>query len=447
MKPMRRHRLATGLVAGFCCGSVNAVDPGEFAFGWPLELNAESDFYDIPLRAEVYRHGRSVEQMAVLDTNGEPMPFYRVVVEPEPATESLVTLDVSPVYQTQGGELIDGLTVAASDERVNLTFGVPADNRAQIVAFVADARELRTTPVAADLRWAAIDQPFLTAVTISHSQDLADWNVIGSGSIASLAIDDTQVRHSRIPLDGRTGGYYRIDWPDDTPAPWVLEQLDLVFSAAPEATPVELVALEPADGPAEAAQNALFFDAGGQLPIRAVELEFVNPNTWANAAIHTSDSLDGPWARVASRRLFYRVDFGGDQVRAPVVPMPGPGARYWRVLPDRALDEDGIELRLHYPLEYLRFSASGSAPYQLVAGSLSTEAGPDRVLGQVWEQLGGATVVARAQLGAMSELGGEAVYMPPRVFPWRSVLLWGAMSLGALTVGWMALRLGREAFD
>ena len=57
MKPMRCHKLAASLVAGFCFGSVHAVDPNEFAFGWPLELNAESDFYDIALRAEVYRHG------------------------------------------------------------------------------------------------------------------------------------------------------------------------------------------------------------------------------------------------------------------------------------------------------------------------------------------------------------------------------------------------------
>ena len=46
----------------------------------------------------------------------------------------------------------------------------------------------------------------------------------------------------------------------------------------------------------------------------------------------------------------------------------------------------------------------------------------------------------------MSESGGEAVIIPPRKFPWRSVLLWGTLSLGALAVGWMALRLGCEAF-
>ena len=446
MKPMQRRKVTIGIVAGLYIGSANAVDPNEFAVGWPLELNAESEFYDIPLRAEVYRHARSVDQMAVLDANGEPMPFYRVVAEPEPAAESLVTLDVSPVYRTQGGELIGGLTVEASDERVDVRFGLPPEGRAQIVAFVADARELRTTPFAADLRWNEIEEPFLTTVTISHSDDLAQWNAIGEGSIASLAIDDTRVRHSRIPIGGRVGGYYRIGWAGDTPAPWVLDQLDLIVSEEPDPTPVELVVLEPVPGPADAEENAFYFDAGGLLPVRAMELELVNRNTWANASIDFGDSLEGPWSLVASRRLYYRVDLQGDQVRAPVVQIASRGARFWRVRPDRPLGEDGIELRLHYPREHLRFAANGAAPYQLVGGGLSTEAGPDLVLSQVWEQLGEEMAVTMAGLGTMSELGGEAAFIPPREFPWRSALLWGALSLGALAVGWMALRLGREAF-
>ena len=295
MKPMQRHKVTIGFVAGLCIGSANAVDPNEFAVGWPLELNAESEFYDIPLRADVYRNARSLDQMAVLDANGEPMPFYRVVEEPDP-------------------------------------------------------------------------------------------------------------------------------------------------------TPVELVVLEPVPGPADAEEYAFFFDAGGLLPIRAVELELVNPNTWANASIDFGDSLEGPWNLVASRRLYYRVDFQGDQVRAPVVQIASRGARFWRVRPDRSLGEDGIELQLHYPREHLRFAANGAAPYQLVGGGLSTEAGPDLVLSQVWEQLDEEMAVTVAGLGTMSELGGEAAFIPPREIPWRSALLWGTLLLGALAVGWMALRLGREAF-
>lgn len=446
MKHISRHIYILGFTAGLFFSSAKAVDPDEFAVGWPLELPAEGEFYDIPLSAEVYRHARSVDQIAILDASDAPMPFYRIVVEPEPATESLVTLDVSPVYRTQRGEMIGGLTVEASDERVNLRFGSAPEDRTRIVAFVADARELETAPVAIDLDWAPIDQPFLTSVRISHSEDLTRWTEIGRGNIASLAIDDTRVRHARIPLDGRSGGYYRIGWADNTPAPWVLEQFDLILSEEPDPTPVELVTLEPIQRPADAQENALFFDAGGLLPIRAVELVFDDPNAWANAVIGTGDSLEGPWRPAVYRRLYYRVEFEGLELSSPAVAMASRGARYWRVLPDRALAADDVDLRLHYPHERLRFAANGTAPYRLVGGGLSEEAGPDSVLRQVWGQLDEGLAATLAQLGTMDELGGDTAFTAPREFPWRDALLWGALLAGALTVGWMAVRLGREAF-
>ena len=446
MGRMQQQKILMGLLAGLSIGSANALDPDDFAVGWPLELSAESSFYDIPLRAEVYRHARRLEEMAVLDANGQAMPFYRVVAEPGPATESRATLDVSPVYRTQGGEVVGGLTVEATDERVDISLGLPPEGRAEIVAFVADARALESTPVAADLRWNEMDQPFLTTVTMSHSNDLARWSVVGQGSIAALAIDDTQVRHSRIAINGRLGGYYRIEWAGDTPSPWLLEQLDLISSAEPDPTPVERVGPEAVPAPEEAEEYALFFDAGGLLPVRALELGFANPNGWANAAIHSGDSLDGPWNLVAIRRFYYRIDLQTGQVRSPVVEVARRAARYWRVLPHRPLDEDTVELQLHYPQEFLRFAANGAAPYLLVGGGLSTEAGPDAVLGQIWDRLDEAMSVSVARLGTMRELGGEAVFLPPQEFPWRSALLWGALSVGALAVGWMALRLGRDAF-
>ena len=415
---MQQQKILMSLLAGLAMGSANALDPSDFAFGWPLVRSAESAFYDIPLRAEVYRNARRLEEMAVLDANGEAMPFYRVVTEPGPATESRITLvDVSPVYRTQGGEVVGGLTVEATDERVDVSVGLPPEGRAEIVAFVADARALESTPVAADLRWNEMDQPFLTTVTISHSNDLARWSVVGQGSIAALAIDDTQVRHSRIAVNGRLGGYYRIEWAGDTPSPWLLEQLELISSAEPDPTPVERVGLEAVPAPEEAEEYALFFDAGGLLPVRALELEFANPNGWANAAIHSGESLDGPWDLVVTRRFYYRIDFQAEQVRSPVVEVARRAARYWRVLPQRPLDEDTVELQLHYPQEFLRFAANGAAPYLLVGGGLSTEAGPDAVLGGIWDQLDEAMSVSVAQLGAVMELGGEAAFLPPREFP------------------------------
>lgn len=445
-----KTRLILAFVSALLVRPSHAVDANEFAVGWPLDLAEGSEFYDIPLAADVYRQARDLNQLAVLDANGEPMPFYRVAVEPGPATDEINTLSVSPVYQTQGGEVIAGLTVETTDEVVNLTYGSASVDGATIVAFVADVPELDTPPVAVDLDWAEIAQPFMTSVVISHSEDLNRWQVIGRGTIASLSIGDTRVRHSRIPVHGPSGGYYRIGWSENTPAPWILEQLSLVIETEPDSAPVEVVSLEPLEGlteaPSDADENALYFDAGGFLPASAVELAFGQPNRWANAALFGSDSLDGPWRRLASRRLYYRVEFEGRQLTTPVVNVARASVRYWKVLPDRALDEGGVELRLHYALERLRFAANGAGPYQLVGGGLSSEAGPDPVLRQVWGQMDAELLGSVATLGAMQELGGEAAFVAPIEFPWRAAFLWGTLLLGALTVGWMAIRLGRDAF-
>lgn len=427
--------------------SAVAADPNEFAVGWPLQLTEGSEFYDVPLTADVYRHARSVSQMAILDANGEPMPFYRVRPEPKPVADRVITLSVSPVYRTESGEVIAGLTVETPDQVARLAVGSDATAEARIVAFVADAGELDVPVAAVDLDWGELEQPFMTSVVISHSEDLDHWEVIGRGTAASLAIDGARVRHSRVPVRGRAGGYYRIGWSDTTPQPWVLERLSLVVESEPDPAPAERVPLGPIDVPADtpsvAEEDTLYFDAGGLLPAGEIELAFARPNQWVHAAIFGSESLDGPWRLVVPARLYYRVELDGRQLTAPGVELRRTPVRYWKVVADRAMDREATELVLHFVTERLRFAANGSAPYQLVGGGLSTEAGPDTVLRQVWGQLENDSVGSVAGLGAMEELGGEAAFAAP--FPWRSAFLWGALLLGALTVGWMALRLGREA--
>ena len=442
-------RLIIASALGLLLEPAIAADPNDFAVGWPLELVEGSEFYDIPLTADVYRNARSVSQMAVLDAGGDPMPFYRVLAEPEPAPDQTTTLSVSPVYQTQAGEVIAGLTVETAEQVATLRLGSGSIDGARIVGFVADARELDAQPAVIDLDWAELDQPFMTPIVISHSEDLNRWEVIGRGTVASLALDGDRVRHSRIPVNGRSGGYYRIGSVETTPEPWVLERLSLIVESEPDPAPVEWVSLEPVEGPAETStpdEHALYFDVGGSLPAGALELVFGQQNQWAYATILASDSLDGPWRRVVARRLYYRVEFEGRQLSTPAVEvMPSP-TRYWKVLPDRPLDGSDTELRLRYTLERLRFAANGTAPYQLVGGGNSTEAGPDRVFRQVWSQLDDELTGSMAELGEMQELGGDAAFAVPYEFPWRTALLWGALLAAALTVGWMAFRLGRDAF-
>jgi hypothetical protein len=424
-----------------------ALAPEQFAVGWPLELPGGAEFYDLPLTLDVYRQAPNSEQLAVLDALGEPMSFY-IVTPPAPsASERRVTLAASPLYAIADGDAIAEVSVATENRRANLTVTQPAA-AADIVAFVIDARAMTLAPFAIDLDWRALPQPFLMEVRVEQSQSLTGWRNVGRASIAALSIDGAEARHARVPIAAEPGGYYRVTASSGVPD-WYLQSATLIGSEASRLTPltVVLAELDPSAGPAtdqEAAAEMLYFDAGGTLPVSAATLEFSGDNGWLRADVATSASLEGPWSIVASRALFYELDFEGERLTSPPLELGRREARYFRFRVDKRPPRP-VALELAYPQEHLRFAAEGTPPYELTAGTLAADAGPDRTFASLWATLRptGATLPL-AVLGARRELGGAAALVAPSELPWRTASLWAVLVAGVLVVAWMAVRLVRE---
>lgn len=423
-----------------------ALAPEDFASGWPLELPADTGVFDVALTHEIYSEARALEQIAVLDRDGEPMPFYRAGEQPGSSRERRVTLGASPLYATSAAGGAD-IRVAADEDgaRVTLT-RPPGVEDAEIVGFVIDARDVGDAPAAIELDWRELDRPFLIGVTIEHSSTLEGWRPVGRGSIASLSIDGVSTRHARIAIAGRSGGYYRVGVARSVPD-WQLTAATLIVAEQTAAAPqvARLTPVEPA--PVDALPGTVHFDAGGRLPVSGVTIDFPGRSGWAVASVAASDALEGPWRPIAPARLFYRIDFEGTTFTDTPVDVGRVEARYFRVSLDPDAPQRPLQLVLEYPTEYLRFSADGAAPFMLVAGTLADGAGPDATFASVWSELeraGGAALPATA--GARVELGGAAALEPPFVFPWRSALLVGVLTAAVLAVAWMALRLGRDLF-
>jgi hypothetical protein len=195
--------------------------------------------------------------------------------------------------------------------------------------------------------------------------------------------------------------------------------------------------------PEGAPEGAVFFDAGAVLPVAAVALDFGAGGGWAQVDVAASDSLDGPWTTVAYNQLFYAIDFGGQRFASAAYEQQR-SARYWRVQPAIPVRGAGFALALEFPQEYLRVAGRSSGPYLLAAGTLTAEAGPDAAFAAVWRQVPVVAAVPEAGVGARRELGGPAVLVLPRQFPWRLAALWAALGGGVLVVAWMAVRLARE---
>jgi Protein of unknown function (DUF3999) len=428
----------TGLVA-----AAAALDLLEFVAGWPIEAPAGAEVFDVPLTAEVYAAADGIEQLAVLDANGEPQPFFRESLAPA-TSERRVALEASPLYAGTEGGLTVGVTTNAGGTSVSVTPGASAEPAT--TGFVLDARAVAVAPVALEFDWRALPQPFLLDVGVEQSADLTTWRSVGRASVAALSIGGVEVRHARVPVRAGTGGYFRVT-PRGGVADWRLLRATLV-SATTERTTTLSVRVPPLPAtavPDDAPVQALYFDAGGPLPVSSATLAFGGGDGWARGDVAASRSLAGPWTTVADDALFYSVSFEGRELAAEPLVVGRQARRYWRVLPSAPPRGERVELVLEFPQERLRVAAGGGAPYLLAAGTLAEQAGPDPTLASVWSQLEPpAAAVPLATLGARRELGGPDALVADWRFPWRTAALWAVLVAGVLVVGAMAVRLARE---
>ena len=91
-------RAAAAAVGVALAATAAALDPQQFVAGWPIEVPSGAEVFDVPLTADVYAAASSLDQLAVLDANGEPQAFFRRTPAPCDADEQGVVLDASPLY-------------------------------------------------------------------------------------------------------------------------------------------------------------------------------------------------------------------------------------------------------------------------------------------------------------------------------------------------------------
>jgi Protein of unknown function (DUF3999) len=443
MRTQRASIRAIGVAAAGLASAVLAapISPQRFVVGWPVEAPPNAEFFDVPLSAEVYAYG-GAKQLAVLDANGEPQAFFVRALPAADATERRVTLEASPVYAERSGAAVASVTTNERRTAVTVTQGDATEPA--VIGFVIDARDAAVRPIALELDWRALPMPFLLDVRVEQSSDLNDWRGVGAGSVAALSIADTEVRQSRVRVSAGAGGYYRITARGGV-ADWYLQRATLVSTVA-EPAPVATVRLERlnAEAVAAAEAGALYFDAGGALPVSAMNLDFGAGNGWARVDVATASALEGPWRPVLYGQLFYSLEFEGQRLASDAFALGRHAARYWRLAPKVPL-RTAPALRLTYGQETLRVAAAGAPPYLLAAGTLAAGAGPDPTFASVWVGVGRPdAVVPPATLGARRELGGPAALDAPREIPWRLVALWAVLGGGVLVVAYMAVRLARE---
>lgn len=443
---MRFSILIAAVLASTVAGAASAADTAQdYAWQWPIQTEGDASAYVLELDAEVLQYvtRNDLRDLAVFNANGEPVAF--APWPPKKVEEA--KRDPVPWLRVP-------LPVAGQPESLALRLERDADGRLRGL----DLRTQDDAPVPDERHDLIIDRgdepppvsvlhvalaetaelPVNLRVRLSASDDLADWQRLGSG-MPLVALDDNGLRIERLQLEfpATDARYLRLAIEGDGSWPALAELQAERRVAGGDDRPwieLELTGTAATDEP-----GVLDFKTPGPVAVARADIRLADANTVAATQIGAKNPGEDWWRPVANFTAF-RLGSGDDEVRHLPPDITSRRDREWRLTTQPA-PAKAPKLLLNYRPERFVLLAQGPAPYTLAAGSLHAQRGDYPVKAALEAS---TTPPAPATLGTRMEAGGEAALAPKRGEDWQQWLLWAVLAIGAALVLAVSLKVLRH---
>jgi hypothetical protein len=428
----------------------------EYAFGFPLALAGDSEYFSVPVPLEVYRSvsDTGLRDAGVYNAAGQPVP--RIFEHPAAESGELaLPLGLVPLYGDQadepdqlrlllrrdaGGTLLE-LDAAELAARAEPDQG---GDRA-LTAYIVDARDIGQRLEALSFSWPSGLRGFIGSVTLEDSNDLRQWRKLGAASLAELGHELTEIRQDRAELLRQPADFIRISWAG-MPEEFSLAEVNGLYSGNAATEQRQWATLDPVE--VDAGDQAYLFDLGGFPPVDRVSLLLPDENVVVRADILYREPGGDRW-RHAETGLFYHVNRQGNEVRSEPAAVRSIRAAHWRVRINRGVTTGPVRLQLGWRPDRLLFVAQGRPPFELVTGRAAdrVERFPQQsVLGDtaMFEMLRGSGSAGSGTIGPRFEIAGAGKLSLAPASTWRTALLWAGLAAAVLLVGWLVWSLARD---
>jgi uncharacterized protein DUF3999 len=441
-----------------------AEQPGDFAYGIPLQTAGQNALYQVEVPRAVYEGvvRADLGDVRVFNGAGEVVPHaFRPRATTTKETPSAAALTLFPI-RTDAPAGVEGvdLRLEKRGDRTVIDLrtreGKPAGGT-KLVGYLADARALDRPIRAVRLELPAEAEQVVARVTIEASDDLRQWASLASGApVVKLSSGGQRLEQLRIEVPARKSKYLRVSWPGRGEAValtgLVVEPGEATVDAPRQWKPVAGTTASDRPGEHE-------FDLGGRFPVDRLRIGLPQANTVASLEILSRSRSADPWRRVTTATA-YRLVRDGDELTSADIGVDANADPYWLVRVDQrggGIGGGPLGLSAGWVPHRLLFAARGAGPFQLAYGSRDAKpmAFPVATLVPGYkseEELdlraapaGAASPalgIGTAQAAAPQRLGGEAATRE-RV-DWKRWTLWGSLVLGVVVLGCMAIRLARQ---
>lgn len=443
---MRLSKLIATALASTLAAAAGAADTAQdYAWQWPIQTEGEASAYVLELDAEVLQYvtRNDLRDLAVFNANGEPVafapwppknveeakrdpvPWLRVPLPAAGQPESLaLRLERDANGRLRGLDLRTQDDAPVPDERHDLLID-RGDEPAPVSVLHVALAESAELPV--NLR-----------VRLSASDDLADWQRLGSG-MPLVALDDNGLRIERLQLEfpATDARYLRLAIEGDGNWPALASlSAERRVEGGDDRAWIELELT----GTAYTQQPGVYdFMSPGPVAVARADIQLADANTVAATQIGSKNPGEDWWRPVANFAAF-RLGSGSDEVRHLPPDIDSRRDREWRLTTQPALTK-APKLLLSYRPERFVLLAQGPGPYTLAAGSLRAERADYPVKAALEAS---STPPAPATLGIRMEAGGKQALAPKRGEDWQRWLLWAVLAVGAALVLAVSLKVLRH---
>jgi len=433
-------------------GAAHAERPADYAYAVPVTPDSPAAFQRVVVPAAVYEGAvsRDLGDLRVFNADGELVPYAWVPTrassrERPPA----IALPMFPLYVDRDRRDVSALALtvvrspAGTTVSINSTDAEPATGKV-LGGYVLDASALDEPLVALTFALPPTTGATTMRLAIAASDDLAAWrNLAADGTLVNIEYAGQRLTRNRIDLPAVKAKYLRLSWTGDGPV-IAFGAVSGEFGSRAIEAPRQW---RDAKGTRVAEREGEYeYDLGGAFPVDRITIDLAAQNSIWPVTVLARASPAEPWQFVGST-VFYRLEQpGGDVTSAPFA-VAGGARRYWllRVDPRAGAPGEAPPLRAGWQPQEIVFAARGHAPFTLAYGRYQAASGalPIATMVPGYDSAKDPLAnVAVARAGEPMTLGGaEQLRKPPDVKRW---VLWAALVLGVVVLGWMAWRLSRE---
>ena len=437
-----------------------AISEKDFAYMAEITTSSTTPYYEMEIPTRVYETitRSDLGDMRVLNANNEVVPHgLRLPALIRNEKTDAVRVPFFPLYQQAGQSGNDlQLNIQRNDKGdiINIHNRPATENKdKRLAGYLLDLREWDKPVQKLKINWKNPEnKSFIRKLRVAQSHDLERWQHVASGkTLVNMSYQNHKLKENTINLRAINTNYLRLTFEDEEDG---LEFESVAVSFTQEIRQKQqnwkTVSLK-----ANAETGEYTFKNNLKTLARELSIKLPQNNTVVKAVIFSRVDDKQPWQQRGSA-LLYRLTVNGNSIEKSKVAISSQRDKYWMIRFDQQGGGIGSGLPIvkfsWYP-QQLVFVARGDAPFHLAWGS--THVNPVKLnANQLLPNINSASIsqeniISTAQLltDTMRTVNAKMLQPKEKEPDWKNWILWSVLTLSALMLIWMAVRLMKKMAD